>query len=54
MRLDSVAIVLFVWKNAVQCWGGRVGEWESRRGAQNSKKNVQNQKIFKDLKLVSF
>jgi len=50
MRLDSVAIVLFVWKNAVQCWGGRVGEWESRRGAQNSKKNVQNQKIFKDLK----
>ena len=28
MRLDSVAIVLFVWKNAVQCWGGRVGEWE--------------------------
>ena len=25
MRLDSVAIVLFVWKNAVQCWGGRVG-----------------------------
>jgi hypothetical protein len=40
MRLDSVAIVLFVWKNAVQCWGGRVGEWESRRGAQNSKKNV--------------
>ena len=47
MRLDSVAIVLFVWKNADQCWGGRVGEWgewESRRGAQNSKKNVSESK----------
>ena len=51
MRLDSVAIVLFVWKNAVQCWGGRVGEWESGSRGEELKTQKRMFRIKKSSKI---